>query len=137
MAYEEGKDKNSETARPKTWELGRNKAETGRTSSHREWFLVLAEKDGSRQKRKDGRGGSGSFRCEHRSACLRQMESSLAFLDGDGEALLQNIQVTIIWQLQVVDAGHHTRKIVVWCIWMFTRATHNSEDRCETLETCN
>lgn len=68
---------------------------------------------------------------------LRQMESSLAFLDGDGEALLQNIQVTIIWQLQVVDAGHHTRKIVVWCIWMFTRATHNGEDRCETLETYN
>ena len=36
VAYEEGKDKNSETARPKTWELERNKVETSRTSSHRE-----------------------------------------------------------------------------------------------------
>lgn len=63
------------------------------------------------------------------------MESSLAFLDGDREALLENIKVAIVWQLQVVDAGHHTGEIVVWCIWMFAWAAHDSEDRCETLET--
>jgi hypothetical protein len=52
MAYEneeEEEDINSETARLKTWELVElvNKAETGRTSLHREEFPVLVEKDGS------------------------------------------------------------------------------------------
>lgn len=65
------------------------------------------------------------------------MESPLTFLDGDREALLQNVQVTIVRQLQVVDAGHHTREIVVWCIGMFAWAAHDSEDRRETFETYN
>jgi hypothetical protein len=56
----EGKD-NRETARPETWEFGRNKSETSRTSSHREWFLVLVEKYESQQKRGEGRGDSGGF----------------------------------------------------------------------------
>lgn len=59
MAYE-GKD-NIETARPETWELGRNKAETSRTSSHREWYLILVEKYESQQKRGEGRGDGGGF----------------------------------------------------------------------------
>ena len=60
MAYE-GKD-NRETAHPETWELGGNKAETSRTSSHREWFLVPVEKYESPQKKGDGRGDSGGFK---------------------------------------------------------------------------
>jgi hypothetical protein len=108
-----------------------------RTSSHREWFLVLAEKDGSWRKRREGKGDGGSLQCQHLSTCLGQMESPLAFLDGDWETLLQNVQVTIVRQLQVVDAGHHTGEIVVWCIGMFAWAAHDSKDWRETLEPYN
>lgn len=67
---------------------------------------------------------------------LGKMESSLAFFDGDREALFENVQIAIVWQLQVVDAGHHTGEIVVWCIGMLAWAAHDSEDRRETLEAC-
>ena len=83
MADEEGKDKNSETARPKTWELGGNKAETGRKSSHRNWCLVLVENDENQQRRGESRGDSRSFELKHLSTGLGKMESSLAFFDGD------------------------------------------------------
>lgn len=64
------------------------------------------------------------------------MERALAFLDGDVESSLEGRQVAIVWEFEVVDTRHHTGEIVIGCIWVFAWATHNREDRSETLESC-
>lgn len=64
------------------------------------------------------------------------MESTLAFLDGDGETSLQSGQVTIVWEFKVIDTGHHAGEIVIRCVWVFAWAAHDGEDGSETLESC-
>lgn len=110
--------------------------ERSRNKSHvvASW-IISGQKKRKPAKRRERRGDGGSFEWEQLSTGLRKMESSLAFFDGNWEALLEYVQVAIVRQLQVVDACHHTGEVVVWCIWMFAWAAHDSEDRRETLET--
>jgi hypothetical protein len=62
------------------------------------------------------------------------MESPLALLDGNRQSLPEDIQTAVVRQLQVVDTGHDTGKVVVRCVWRFTWPTNNGEDWRETLE---
>lgn len=63
------------------------------------------------------------------------MECALALLDSDRQSLLEGLQTTVIWQLEIVDAGHDTGEVIVGRVGWFAGATHHSEDRCKALET--
>jgi len=67
---------------------------------------------------------------------LRQMECSLALLNGDGKSLPENIQTAIIGQLEIVHTSHDARKVVIRSIRGFTGPTDHSEDGSKTLEAC-
>lgn len=62
------------------------------------------------------------------------MECPLSLLDGDSESLLEGVQTTVIWQLEIVDAGHDTGKIVVRCIRRLAGTAYHREDGCKTLK---
>lgn len=64
----------------------------------------------------------------------RKMECALSFLDRDGKSLPEDIQTAVIGQLEVVDTGHNTGKIVVGRVRMFAGTADNRENRCQTLE---
>ena len=65
---------------------------------------------------------------------LRQVKCSLAFFDCNGKSFSKNTQTAVVRQLEVVHAGHDTRKIVIGRIRRFAGTADNGEDRSETLE---
>jgi hypothetical protein len=67
---------------------------------------------------------------------LRQMERPLALLDGDVHLLPHRFQARVVRQLQVVDACHDRRQVVVRRVRRLTRLADNSEHGRERLEAC-
>jgi hypothetical protein len=63
------------------------------------------------------------------------MESSLAFVDGETEPLPHNIDATVIWKLEVVDASHDAGEVLVRCVRRLARFADNCEHWGQCFET--
>lgn len=66
----------------------------------------------------------------------RQMESPLALLDGHKQPLTQDFDAAVVGQLEIVDASHYARKIVVRRVRGFAGTADNREHWRQALETC-
>lgn len=64
------------------------------------------------------------------------MECSLSFLKSDRKTFFEDIQIAVVWELQVVHASHNTGQVVVRGIGRLAWAAHDCKDGGETLETC-
>lgn len=64
------------------------------------------------------------------------MESSLSLLNSSVHAALHDFQIGIIRQLEIVDACHDARKVVVRGVWWFTWFADYSEQRREVFKAC-
>jgi hypothetical protein len=62
------------------------------------------------------------------------MEGALTLSNGDTELLAKNVYGAVVGHLEVVDAGHNRRQVVVGCVWRFTRLTNDGEHGCKVLE---
>jgi hypothetical protein len=62
------------------------------------------------------------------------MESALAFLNGDTKLVTQNLYGAVIGHLEVVDAGHDGRQVVVRCVWRLARLADDSKHGREILK---
>jgi hypothetical protein len=63
------------------------------------------------------------------------VEGALAFPDGNVELLAKDVDVAVIWHLEVVDASHDRWEVIVRGIRRLTRLADNGEHRGESLET--
>jgi hypothetical protein len=70
-------------------------------------------------------------------ANLRKMESALTLPDRDAQLLTQNIDGTVVGHLEVVDAGHDGRQIVVGRVWWFAWLANDGEHGRKVLEAWN
>jgi hypothetical protein len=62
------------------------------------------------------------------------MECALALSNGNTELLTQDVYGTVIGHLEVVDAGHDGRQVVVGRVWRLTRLAYDREHGREILE---
>ena len=62
----------------------------------------------------------------HRS---REMESTLAFLDGKHNLVPHHLQSAVVRQLEIVDTSHHAGKVVVGPMWRFSRLADDGKHR--------
>jgi hypothetical protein len=80
------------------------------------------------------------FSCIHplishyRANSLGKMESALALTDGHAELLAEDVDVTIVGHLEVVDACHDGRKVVIGCKRWFTGLANDREHWCKSFE---
>ena len=58
----------------------------------------------------------------------------MSFFGGYKKAFAEYFETAVVGELEIVDAGHHTGQIIVWCIWRFAGTAHHREHRGETLE---
>lgn len=65
---------------------------------------------------------------------LREVECALSFTHCDAEFVEENFGRGVVWQLQVVHAGHDTGEIVIRGVWWFTWPTDHGKHWCETFE---
>ena len=63
--------------------------------------------------------------CE--ASALRQVECSLAFTHCDEQLLLQVLDAGIIRQLEIVDASHYTREVIVRSVRMLAWLADDGE----------
>jgi hypothetical protein len=63
------------------------------------------------------------------------MEGPLALFDSEHESLFQNFKIAVIGQLEIIDAGHNTWKVVIRSVRGLARFADNREHWRETLET--
>lgn len=71
------------------------------------------------------------------SITLRQMESTLSFLNCGVHTTFHNVQIAVIGQFEIIDTGHDTREVVVWRVrWLAGLANH-SEHWSQALESCS
>jgi hypothetical protein len=64
------------------------------------------------------------------------MEGSLSLFDGSVHAALHDFQIGVVRQLEVVDACHDTRKVVVRGVRRFAGLADHSEQRRKVFEAC-
>jgi len=64
------------------------------------------------------------------------MESSLSLLYSDRQPLLEDFEGGVVRKLEVVDAGHNAREVIVRSVRWLARLADHSEKRCQTLEAC-
>jgi uncharacterized protein YfaT (DUF1175 family) len=62
------------------------------------------------------------------------MESALALLDSNSEFLAQDVNGAVVWHLEVVDAGHDRREVVVGCVRRFAWFADDGEHGGEVFE---
>jgi hypothetical protein len=62
------------------------------------------------------------------------MESTLALTDGHAELLAEDVDVTIVGHLEVVDACHDGRKVVIGRKRWLTRLANDREHWCESFK---
>jgi hypothetical protein len=67
---------------------------------------------------------------------LGKVESALPVTSSHTEPLPQNAHIAVIRHLEVVDARHDGREVVVGCVRRFAGFAYDGEHGCESLETC-
>src|SRR5690349_8788908 len=64
------------------------------------------------------------------------MESTLALLHGDTQLLTEYLPGAVIRHLEIVDASHDRREVVVGRVWWLCWLADHCKHGCETLEAC-
>jgi len=62
------------------------------------------------------------------------MEGALSFLDCCSHLTAHDIQIRVVWQFKIIDAGHNTWKIIVRRIGRFARLADHREHRSKCFE---
>lgn len=77
----------------------------------------------------------GDEKLLERGMYLGKMERSLTLLDGDVEPFAQDLDVAVVWHLEIVDACHDRRKVIVGGIWWLAGLAHDGKHGCESFKT--
>jgi hypothetical protein len=72
----------------------------------------------------------------HSSSSLREVESPLALPYSHAKLLAQNLNSAVIRHLQVIDARHDRRQVVIGCEGWFAGLANNRKHWRESLEAC-
>ena len=72
----------------------------------------------------------------HSSSSLREVESPLALPYSHTKLLAQNLNSAVIGHLQVIDARHDRRQVVIGCEGWFAGLAYNCKHWRESLEAC-
>jgi hypothetical protein len=62
------------------------------------------------------------------------MECALALHDSYPELPAENVDVAVVWHLEIVDTRHDRREVVVRRVWRLAWLAHNGEHGCKVLE---
>lgn len=62
---------------------------------------------------------------------LRKMEGALSFFDGNVQLLLEDIKRAVVRHLEIVDACHDTRQVVVRRVWGLGGLADDRKHGCE------
>jgi hypothetical protein len=62
------------------------------------------------------------------------MERALPLTNRHAQLLAQHVYGAVVWHLEVVDARHDGREVVVGCVGWFARLAHDGEHGREALE---
>lgn len=66
----------------------------------------------------------------------RQVEAAYTLLNRNPQLFPHHFLGAVLWQLEIVDAGHHTGKIIVGSQRRFMRFSDHCKRRVQTLEAC-
>lgn len=68
------------------------------------------------------------------SVPLGEMESALSLSNSGTDLCSHYLDVTVVWELEVINTSHHTGQVVVGAVWWLTRLADDGEHGCESFE---